>query len=67
MTLNDYLTDRNMLDQDFAKLVKCDRSTIYRLRRGQRPSPDLMKQIVVATGGKVQPNDFYGVPSSDAA
>jgi predicted transcriptional regulator len=59
MTLDAYLTGRNLKDGDFAAQVRCDRSTIYRIRRGQRPSPDLMTRIVEVTGGLVQPNDFY--------
>jgi hypothetical protein len=60
MTLDAYLTDRNLKDGDFAAQVRCDRTTIFRIReKGQRPSPDLMTRIVEATGGLVQPNDFY--------
>jgi hypothetical protein len=62
MTLNQYLSDEGIDDQAFAKLLRCDRSTIYRIRKcGQRPSPALMKKIALATDGKVQPNDFYGL------
>lgn len=60
MTLSDYLTRHGIDDVGFAQSVRCDRSTIYRIRKqGQRPSPDLMTRIVEATGGLVQPNDFY--------
>jgi predicted transcriptional regulator len=59
MTLDAYLTEHDMKDSEFALQVRCDRSTIYRIRRGQRPSPDLMVRIAEATGGLVQPNDFY--------
>ncbi len=67
MTLNDYLIDAKMKDLEFAEKVNCDRSTIYRIRRGQRPSPELMARIVQVTGGLVQPNDFYAVLPADAA
>lgn len=60
MTLSDYLTKHDLDDAAFAASVRCDRSTIYRIRKqGQRPSPELMTRIVEVTGGLVQPNDFY--------
>lgn len=60
MTLSDYLTKHELDDAAFAESVRCDRTTIYRIRKqGQRPSPDLMIRIVEVTGGLVQPNDFY--------
>lgn len=60
MTLKDYLAKHTLDDAAFAESVRCDRSTIYRIRvKGQRPSPDLMTRIVEVTGGDVQPNDFY--------
>ena len=60
MTLKDYLASNRIDDAAFAESVRCDRSTIYRIRaKGQRPSPDLMVRIAEATGGLVQPNDFY--------
>ena len=61
MTLSDYLAEREMKDGEFAPLVGCDRSTIYRIRHGQRPSPDLMLKIVEVTDGLVRPDDFYGL------
>ncbi len=30
------------------------------------PSEDLMAALYIATGGKVQPNDFYELPDLDA-
>jgi transcriptional regulator with XRE-family HTH domain len=62
MTLNAYLVEHGLKDEDFAVRVGCDRTTIYRIRRkGQRPSPALMEKIAEETGGLVQPNDFYGL------
>lgn len=69
MTLKDYFTQNPELDDAaFARLVGCDRSTIYRIREnGQTPSRKLMKRIALATDGLVQPNDFYGLSSGLAA
>ncbi len=68
MTLKDYLSQEGIDDGAFASLVNCDRSTIYRIREnGQRPSPSLMAEIVKATDGRVQPNDFYDVPQAGLA
>ena len=59
MTLDAYLTDRDLTDLQFAGLVQADRSTISRLRRGKlTPSFDLLQRIAVATDGQVTPNDF---------
>lgn len=69
MTLKDYFTQNPKLDDaNFAALLGCDRSTIYRIReKGQTPSRALMKKIALATDGAVQPNDFYGLSSGLAA
>ena len=61
MTLDAYLTERKIKDAQFAPFVGCDRTTIYRIRKGQRPSAELLLKIVDETGGLVQPNDFYRV------
>lgn len=69
MKLSDYLTREQLSDADFAVRVNCDRSTIYRVRKGQtKPSPQLMEAVARETGGLVQPNDYFdGLPVAVAA
>ncbi len=44
----------------FAKKIGVNRDTLYRYRIGTKmPSRQTMRRIVEATGGLVQPNDFY--------
>jgi hypothetical protein len=61
MTLNDFLTKHQIKPTDFAETIglKAPKS-IYRYLSGIRvPRRSIMKKIVTATKGKVQPNDFY--------
>ena len=69
MTLADYLTREEMKDAEFAKLCRCDRTTILRIRTGQtKPTPALMERIAVETGGLVRPDDYFdGLPEMEAA
>ena len=62
MTLNQYLSDAKINDQDFATLIGVERSTVTRLRGGnQIPKPDVMRAIAETTSGKVTANDFFGI------
>ncbi len=69
MKLADYLSQHGMDDVAFGAKVGRDRSTIFRIKSGtHKPSPDLMEKIALATGGLVQPNDFFdGLPEAEAA
>jgi transcriptional regulator with XRE-family HTH domain len=64
MKLTAYLELAKLDDMTFAEKVGCDRSTIYRIRKGEtRPSPSLMVEIAKATKGAVLPNDYFdGLP-----
>ncbi len=61
MTLDSYLLDRKITEPDFAARVRVNQSTINRARKGQVPSPDVLRRIVAATEGEVTPNDFFGI------
>lgn len=63
MTLDQYIAANGMTNAAFAELIEVDQSTVYRMRQpnGQVPSRDIMVRIFAATGGKVTPNDFFGV------
>lgn len=61
MKLIDYLRTHHISPRDFKKKIGVDSlNTIYRYMRGERiPRADIMERIVEATGGAVQPNDFF--------
>lgn len=62
MKLHDYLTEASLTVAQFAVQIDVDGSTVRRYRAGARiPDRDVMARIVKATGGRVTPNDFYGV------
>jgi transcriptional regulator with XRE-family HTH domain len=69
MKLADYLKQHDLDDASFAAKVGCDRSTIYRIRKGEtKPSDPLKEAIAKETGGLVQPNDYFdGLPEAEAA
>lgn len=67
MTLDAYLADREIKEPAFAALIGVNQSTINRARKGQVPSPDVLRRIAEATGGVVTPNDFFALPTPDAA
>src|SRR5205807_3050901 len=59
MTLNDYLTANGLTDADFADLIRRDRTTVLRWRRGTtQPDWSGLQAVLNATGGAVKPNDF---------
>jgi transcriptional regulator with XRE-family HTH domain len=51
-------------DAELASRVGCDRSTIYRIRKGlTKPTPAVMQAIARETKGAVLPNDYFdGLP-----
>lgn len=60
MKLAAWMDREEVDDQELAKLVSKDRSTIYRIRTGtHKPSPDLMAAIAKVTNGEVLPNDYF--------
>lgn len=65
MTLDAYLSENGISEAAFAQLVGTSQPNIHRMRKqGQTPNRALMAEIVKATGGKVQPNDFYGLDAA---
>ncbi len=60
MKLSDYLKEQDLTLSAFAEAVGLDVSTVHRAATGKViPSRENMNAIVKATGGAVQPNDFY--------
>jgi DNA-binding XRE family transcriptional regulator len=66
MTLSEYMTAHKLDDDAMATLVKADRVTVSRIRRGiNRPSWQLAARINAATNGQVPPATF--LPEMEAA
>jgi hypothetical protein len=61
MTLREFLTEHQISPGQFAKEIgAAHRITVHRWTDGSRiPSRKYMRKIVSATGGEVQPADFY--------
>jgi predicted transcriptional regulator len=59
MTLQEYLTEKNLKPSTFANSADIAPSIIIRILSGERkPSLATMQRIMVATDGKVTPNDY---------
>lgn len=57
---DEYLLVNALTDSAFAELVKRDRTTVLRWRKGNtRPDGEGLEAISEATGGQVRPNDFF--------
>jgi TorA maturation chaperone TorD len=60
MRLQEYLDHKNITASQFANEIGRAVSTVTRLAKGQAtPEPETMAKIIAATGGAVQPNDFF--------
>jgi transcriptional regulator with XRE-family HTH domain len=59
MTLDEYLTQNDLTETEFARLVGCSQGTINKLRNGKtNPTMTMLQAISRATDGAVTPNDF---------
>ena len=60
MQLRQYLTKRNIAIPAFAERIGVTQQAVHRYLTGERlPRRDVMERIKAATGGAVQPNDFF--------
>jgi transcriptional regulator with XRE-family HTH domain len=67
MKLGAYLGERGETAVAFAARVGLSESSLSRIIAGkQRPAHGTIGRIVAATGGAVQPNDFFDLPSPAA-
>lgn len=63
MTLQEYLDESGVSRGQLAELLGVSEVTVHRyLKKGTIPNAHVMPKVVAATGGKVQPNDFYQLP-----
>ena len=59
MTLQDYLARTKTTPEEFAAKIGASRGGVLKWISGERfPRPVMLKKIKLATGGKVQANDF---------
>ena len=59
MTLEEWMTDRLVSNDELARLIGVHRSAISRYRNRKRiPTPDVQRAVVKATQGAVMPNDW---------
>ena len=59
MTLTEYLAQQDLDAGRFAEKIGVSGEAVRRYALGRRtPRPAIMRRIVEATGGAVQPNDF---------
>ncbi len=66
MKLDQYLSQHDIKEAEFAALVHVTQSTINRLRKGQIPSKELMVAIFEQTGGEVRADDFFDISDNAA-
>lgn len=67
MKLSAYLKERELTASEFASRIDRSISTVTRAARGEvMPDPETMRRIATETGGAVQPNDWYDIPTSKA-
>ena len=60
MKLSDYLEQHEISISAFAETIGTTHASVSRYASGDRcPNREAMRRIIEATGGKVQPNDFY--------
>jgi len=68
MNIQAFLAEQNLSTAAFAADIGVSQASLYRYMSGDRlPRPTIMTAIVEKTAGKVQPNDFYSLPSQAAA
>lgn len=62
MTLAEYIRANDLTETAFAAKLGVNQSTVHRAcKQGHIPSVGIMAAIFEETGGKVRPDDFYGV------
>lgn len=60
MDLHSYLATNNVRPSDFAVRIGVTLTALQRYLDGERrPKADILERIHRATGGAVQPNDFF--------
>jgi transcriptional regulator with XRE-family HTH domain len=69
MKLADYLTENNISDAEFARLIGVERQAVHRYKSPKKelrriPAEPVMKKIAEKTGNAVTANDFFDMSPS---
>lgn len=68
MNLRTFLDDRKIAPARFAETIDVTPTALKRYLDGERvPRAEILERIANATGGSVQPNDFFSFAPSTAA
>ncbi len=67
MTISDFLSQHKIGENDFAAMIGVSQAAVNRYKRGRIPQPDVMRRIIDATSGLVQPNDFFSETNTTEA
>jgi|TARA_R100000008_G_scaffold67408_1_gene44459 transcriptional regulator with XRE-family HTH domain len=63
MDLQSYMATKGLSEKQFAQRIGVKQGTVSRYATRDRvPHPKIMADIYSATGGAVEPNDFYELP-----
>jgi transcriptional regulator with XRE-family HTH domain len=63
MKLAHYMSSRGIRPTDLAREIGVSHSAVIRWRDEKRiPEPEMMRRLLDATKGLVQPNDFFDIP-----
>lgn len=66
MQLSAYLLQRDLSAAEFGRRVDISKQAMSRYVRGVRiPRRDVMARILVETGGRVKPGDFYRIDAKE--
>lgn len=67
MDLRQYLDENDLSAAKFAEKIGVTPMSIFRyLRRERVPQAEVLARIIAETGGKVTPNDFFGIAEDGA-
>lgn len=65
LSLDGWMRERGVEDEELARAAECSRSTISRLRRGKQcASPALAERIAAISGGAVAAERLTGAPAT---
>jgi transcriptional regulator with XRE-family HTH domain len=67
MRLQDYLASNSLSRADFAQQIGVSVESVRRYLNGRVPEPSVMGKIIWVTDGEVTANDFFQLPTEEAA
>lgn len=64
MELSAWRRDNGWTLAELGDRLGVSEASVSRYERGRIPEPDVMRRIVDLSGGRVTPNDFFGLPEN---